>query len=257
MDLNAPMFPLLDRSTRNIRATNVQNASPPFRFRGERMASIAILDTGIDDSHPGVGSFRDVSIVGWGGLGPNDKLIGWRDFTSHPLAAPSDPRGHGTHVAGIAAGDGDGNPAGVYVGVAPDTRIVGVRVLPGTAMTVIRGINWVRDNKERYRIVAAGMSLGGPPNARLRDAVNELACHNVLPIVSAGNSFELGLSVGSPGDASYALTVGAVDDNDRVAEFSSNGGFLLDKPDAVAPGVGISSADSNAVSYTHLTLPTN
>jgi serine protease AprX len=97
---------------------------------------VAVIDTGIDGTHVDL---------------DEGKVIGWRDFVNGKTT-PYDDNGHGTHVAGITAGSGDGNSA--YRGVAYGAALVGIKVLDrngsGTMSTVDAGIDWAIQNKSTY-----------------------------------------------------------------------------------------------------------
>ncbi|MCG8927968.1 S8 family peptidase [Lentzea sp. CC55] len=191
--------------------------------------TVAVLDTGVDHTHPDLA----------------DREVGERNFTSSP--DNGDHHGHGTHVASIIAGTG-AKSGGKYHGVAPGARILDVKVLgdngSGQDSGIIAGMEWAVEQGAQV----VNMSLGGfdtPAVEPLEEAVNRLSAEKgTLFVVAAGNSGPDAKTVGSPGTADAALTVGAVDDRDRVAEFSSRGptqaGTL--KPDLTAPGVGIVAA---------------
>ncbi|MBA2808590.1 S8 family peptidase [Streptomyces sp. KM273126] len=193
---------------------------------------IAVLDTGVDTTHPDL----------------KDQVIESKNFTS--AADASDKYGHGTHVASIAAGTG-AKSGGKFKGVAPGAKILNGKVLDDTGSGddsgIIAGMEWA---------VAQGadvinLSLGGgdtPEVDPMEAEINKLSAEKgVLFAVAAGNSGELGeQTVGSPGTAAAALTVGAVDDNDKLADFSSTGPGLDGqiKPDVTAPGVDITAASA-------------
>ncbi|MBB6214533.1 serine protease AprX [Anaerosolibacter carboniphilus] len=203
---------------------------------------IAILDTGV---YPHYDLVR-----------PTNRIIAFKDFiNSRPQ--PYDDDGHGTHVAGIAAGNGFSNER--YKGIAPEANIIGVKVLDeegsGTTSDIIAGIQWVIDNKEKYNIKVVNMSFGSPADNSHRDdplsrAAAAAVQSGLTVVVSAGNSGPNARTITSPGITPSVITVGAVDDNrtstyadDFVADFSSRGptpsGGI--KPDVVAPGVNITS----------------
>ncbi len=185
------------------------------------------------------------------------RIVAAIDFTS---ASPTvstvplgDPGGHGTHVAGLAAGDGTAS-AGEYEGMAPGANIVDVRVIDATGSsnisTVLRGLQWVLANRATYNIRVVNLSLGAPPAASyaldpLATAAEILTFAGIAVVVAAGNSGPNGGTITSPGYDPYVITVGAVDDNgtvttadDTVASFSSRGPTAdgAAKPDLVAPG---------------------
>ena len=164
----------------------------------------------------------------------------------------SDPGGHGTHVAGIIAGNGS-RSAGEFVGVAPQANIVDVRVLgqtgSGRISSVVRGIEWVIAHKNAYGIRVINMSFGAPVTASYRtdpmSAAVEIAWQRGLVVVAAaGNGGPQRNTVVSPGIDPYAITVGATDDagtvsrsDDTYAPFSAWGTADANaKPDLVAPG---------------------
>src|SRR6202007_3094467 len=101
---------------------------------------------------------------------------------------PYDDNGHGTHVAGILAGQGDGNAA--YRGVAPGAALVGVKAMtssgPGTTSTIISAIQWCIDRKATYNIRIMNLSFGstGPSSGTdaLSATVNAAADHGILPV---------------------------------------------------------------------------
>lgn len=214
----------LDRSVAQINAPAAYAAG--FTGRG---TTVAVLDTGVDQTHPDL----------------TDREIGERNFTSSPDAG--DRYGHGTHVASIIAGTG-AKSGGKYRGVAPGARILDVKVLgdngSGQDSGIIAGMEWAVEQGAQI----VNMSLGGydtPEIEPLEEAVNRLSAEKgTLFVVAAGNSGPNSATVGSPGTAEAALTVGAVDDENQLAEFSSRGptkaGTL--KPDLTAPGVGIVAA---------------
>ncbi|MFJ5729589.1 S8 family serine peptidase [Streptomyces paradoxus] len=193
---------------------------------------IAVLDTGVDATHDDL----------------KGQVAGAKNFTTSPDA--TDKVGHGTHVASIAAGTGK-KSGGKYKGVAPGAKILNGKVLDdggfGSDSEILAGMEWA---------VAEGadvinMSLGGgdtPAIDPLEAAVNKLSDEKgVLFAIAAGNEGDFGeQTVGSPGSAAAALTVGAVDDKDKLADFSSRGpgmdGAL--KPDVTAPGVDITAASA-------------
>ncbi|GAA2550962.1 MULTISPECIES: S8 family peptidase [Streptomyces] len=191
---------------------------------------IAVLDTGVDATHPDL----------------KGQVTASKNFTTAPNAG--DKVGHGTHVAAIAAGTG-AKSKGTYKGVAPGAKILNGKVLDdsgfGDDSGILAGMEWA---------VAQGadvvnMSLGGMDTAEvdpLEAAVNKLSAEKgVLFAIAAGN--EGPESIGSPGSADAALTVGAVDDKDKLADFTSTGPRVGDgaiKPDVTAPGVDITAASA-------------
>jgi subtilisin family serine protease len=193
---------------------------------------IAVLDTGVDATHPDL----------------KGQVIGAKNFTTSPDT--SDKVGHGTHVSSIAAGTG-AKSGGKYKGVAPGAKILNGKVLDdggfGSDSEVLAGIEWAA--AEGADVV--NMSLGGgdtPAIDPLEAAVNKLSEEKgILFAIAAGNEGDFGeQTIGSPGSAAAALTVGAVDDKDVLADFSSRGPGLDGalKPDVTAPGVDITAASA-------------
>ena len=208
--------------------------------------TIAILDTGIDYTHPDLG----------GCFGPTCKVIGGYDFINNDNN-PIDDMGHGTHCASIAAGNG------VLKGVAPDAKLYGYKVLGSNGSggwdDVIAGIeravdpNQDGDLSDHVNVIS--MSLGaycgkysplcGPDDVVAR-AVDNAVNSGVVAVVAAGNIGGASTIV-TPGVARKAITVGAVEKNKTISSFSSKGPVLSDtfgliKPDVVAPGVNICAA---------------
>jgi len=163
-----------------------------------------------------------------------------------------DPGGHGTHVAGIVAGNG-ARSDGQFVGVAPEANIVDVRVLDsrgaGRMSSVVRGIEWVVAHSGVYNIRVMNLSLGAPVTVSYRidplSAAVEIAWQRGIVVVAAsGNSGPQRDTVVSPGIDPYVITVGATDDlgtatrgDDVLAFFSAWGTAESNaKPDLVAPG---------------------
>jgi subtilisin family serine protease len=199
--------------------------------------AIAILDTGI---YP----HEDIK----------DKIIAFKDFVND-RETPYDDNGHGTHVAGDAAGTGLLSE-GKYKGTAPEANLVGVKVLnsDGGAKVsdIVEGIDWVIQNRDKYNIRIINMSVGVPVTKDQCNAINEAVKRasesGIIVVAAAGNEGPVeGTIAAAPGNSPYAITVGAIDDkntpqkdDDEIASFSSRGtkdGLL--KPDLVAPGTNI------------------
>ena len=238
-----PVHAWLDEAAPAVSAPRVWQAG----FTGAGV-KVAILDTGLDPDHPDF----------------EGRLVAWRDFVSPDAAdadQPRDPNGHGTHVAGIAAGSGAASD-GRYRGVAPEAELVVARVLDaaggGRTSTVMAAIEWALD--EGARVI--NVSLGGPPYPADGDDALSLLCNaavdqGAVVCVAAGNMGPAGHTVGSPGAARRVVTVGAVEERGgevRVAPFSSRGptGDGRSKPDLVFPGVAIAAPRAAG---THLGAP--
>jgi len=214
--------------------SRVNSLNLPTRGEGIR---VAVIDTGIDYTHPALG----------GGFGPGYKVAGGYDFYNGD-ADPFDDNGHGTHVAGIIAADSDS-----LIGVAPRATLYAFKVLnsdgAGSASDVIAGIEAAADpngdGDTSDHVDVANLSLGGlggadDPQSR---AVDAAVAAGVVMCVAAGNSGGFAI-IGSPGTARSAITVGAIDDAGAMTSFSSRGpspGALAFKPDVVAPGKDITS----------------
>jgi subtilisin family serine protease len=215
-------------------AARVNAGSLPTRGEGIR---VGVIDSGIDYTHPALG----------GGFGPGFKVAGGWDFVNND-GDPRDDAGHGTHVAGIIAAD-----SAEIAGVAPAVTLIAYKVLSaqgsGRDSDVIaaieRSIDPNQDGNPADHLDVINISLGGPgtsdhPASRAAD--NAVAA-GVIVVAAAGNGYVTG-SIGSPGTARTAITVGAVDAYGDVAGFSSRGpssGSLELKPDVLAPGVAIPS----------------
>ena len=193
-------------------------------------STIAVLDTGIDESHEDIG----------------EKVVASENFSSDDTV--DDLHGHGTHVAATAAGTGDASD-GDRVGVAPGADLVNGKVLNeaggGTEDDIIAGMEWAA----AQGVDAINMSLGGGATDGtdpMSQAVNELTDdYDVTFVVSAGNAGPSDESVTTPAPADAAVAVGAVDKDGELAFFSSRGPRVGDyaiKPDVTAPGVDIVAA---------------
>src|SRR5688500_17746277 len=112
--------------------------------------TIAIIDTGVDYTHPGLG----------GGFGPGHKVIAGYDFVDDD-PDPLDTYGHGTHVAGMLAADSFTHSGRLHRGVAPDAKIVALRVdetnEPVPDERIEAALKWVLDNRSTYGITVANI----------------------------------------------------------------------------------------------------
>ncbi|MEN3609977.1 S8 family serine peptidase [Plantactinospora sp. ZYX-F-223] len=237
----------LDRRVSADLADSVPQIGAPQAWRSGydgRGVKVAVLDSGYDPSHPDLAG----------------RVSAAASFTGTPDT--TDRVGHGTHVAATIAGagttgrTGDRRDAGGSggtgpggKGVAPGARLLIGKVLDdhgsGDLSGVIAGMEWAV--RQGARVV--NLSLGGPaaegpdPVTEALDALS--ASSGALFVVSAGNAGPGRRTVSTPGTADRALTVGAVDGRDRMADFSSRGPRLGDgavKPEITAPGVGIVAA---------------
>ncbi|MFG1989961.1 S8 family serine peptidase [Actinoplanes sp. NPDC048988] len=222
--LDGKVKPVLDRSTAQIGAPRAWAAG----LDGQGV-KVAVLDTGADAGHPDLAGKIDEA----------------RDFSGS--ADTGDHFGHGTHVAATVAGTGAGSN-GTRKGVAPGARLLIGKVLDdsgsGYESGIIAGMEWAAH--EGARVI--NMSLGGEATDGtdpMSAAVDELSeATGALFVVAAGNE-GASYRVGTPGAAAGALTVGAVDRDDRIAGFSSRGPRVGDeglKPEITAPGVDIVAA---------------
>jgi serine protease AprX len=205
--------------------------------------AVAVLDTGLGDLPALTQTVKNKS----------GRIVAWKDFIDN-TKKPTDPNGHGSHVAGIIANSEIGAD-GEWNGIAPGVSLVGVRVLDetgsGTYESVISGLQWVIENKSRYNIRVINLSLISLVQSPywadpLNQAVTKAWASGLTVIVAAGNNGPEAMSISVPGNNPYVVTVGAFTDNytpldwsdDYIAPFSSAGPTLdgFSKPDVVAPG---------------------
>ena len=204
----------------------------------------AILDTGIA-LHPDL----------------KDRVAGFRDFTGSSIKCRDDS-GHGTHVAGILAGNGISS-GGTYAGMAPRTDLLIGKVLDregnGNVDNVISGIQWVMESAVSCGIRIVNISVGTQPDLaqsqkdRLQKAVEELWDMGLIVVVSAGNYGPRSGTVVVPGNSRKVITVGVPDSPSSFSRsrrerinYSGRGptNECVIKPDIFAPGTGILSCNS-------------
>ena len=198
---------------------------------------VAVLDTGVDSGHPALAGKVDAEA----------------DFTGS--TSPADDNGHGTHVSSLIVGSGAGSD-GARRGIAPEADLISGKVLAGDGFGqeswVIAGMEWAAAQDADV----VNLSLSSPPadgDDLVSEALDRLsATTGTLFVAAAGNRGNLGANpytIGSPGVAASALTVGAVDAAGKQAIFSSEGptrGTYRLKPDLSAPGVNLLGARAGA-----------
>lgn len=207
-----------------------------------RGITAAILDTGVSP-HPDIAS----------------RIIGWKDCVNGKERVYDDC-GHGTHVAGILAGDGRCR-RGVYAGIAPGASLVCVKVLNhkggGRIDDVVKGIRYVLSRRDLFNIRVVNISIGTLPHPgdekemQLLNWVERLWDAGLVVIVAAGNLGPDEGSVTLPGISKKVITVGACDlpggkDGKRKQPLYSGCGPTVDcvkKPDISAPGNAIYSCN--------------
>ena len=192
---------------------------------------VALIDSGIAD-HPDLAG----------------KVVTRVDFVNDN-ATLLDPAGHGTHLAGVIAGNGRD-----LKGVAPDAKLVSLRVLDtsgaGLMSNVLKAFDWLLKNRKTYDVRVANISFGAPEARSYHDdllsAVAESAWFAGITVVAAaGNDGPGTRTLTTPGSDPFVVTVGSFDDqgtvaavDDRESDFSSRGPSidLFAKPDVLAPG---------------------
>jgi serine protease AprX len=217
---------------------------------------IAVIDSGIATWHDDLTN-NTSKVYPYG----NQRVSKFVDFVNG-RALPYDDNGHGTHVAGIIAGNGY-DSKGEKAGIAPGASIVALKVLnsagQGTISNIIGALNWVAANYKTYNIRVVNMSVGaGVYESYWTDPLT-LAAKNVtdkgITVVAAAGNFGKNAvgqlqwgAITAPGNAPWVLTVGATStmgtvsrSDDTMANYSSSGPTYIDyaaKPDLVAPGTG-------------------
>ena len=239
-------------------------------LRGEGVV-VAVVDTGINVGHPSLSHLRN-------GKASDGELIAFRDFLAGRTGVDRafDDDGHGTHVSGIISARGSDfgdklvNGGVDLLGASPGVSLVVARVCDpdGCDANVIdNAVSWaVEQGADVISLSLGGVRLGlvgGILNDEQRgvqqdieSAINDAIDNGVVVVAAAGNDGRDASDVSFPGSISGVLSVGAIDDDGRVADFSNrgsgnscSGGPLQQgrchpnqKPELVAPGVGILSA---------------
>jgi serine protease AprX len=216
-----------------------------------RGVGVAVIDTGIDGQLP---DFADAQ---------GSSRVVASAVTNPDATTAMDTYGHGTHVAGIIAGDGtrrasDDPAAGKYVGIAPRANLIAIKASDdgggSTILDAIYGLQFAVDHQAEYNIRVVNLSLSSTVAESYRTdpldaAVESAYFHGILVVAAAGNRGDAGDATSyAPGNDPFALSVGAVDDqgtaqrdDDAYTDWSSVGvtqdGFT--KPDIAAPGAHI------------------
>lgn len=212
-----------------------------------RGVGVAVLDTGI------AGDLPDFVTAG------KSRVIA--SAVTNPCARNADDQvGHGTHVAGLIAGNSMNSPSlkklqGKYMGIAPRANLISVKVSDDdgdtTVLDVINGLQFVVDHKAELGIRVVNLSLSSTVAESYKtdplDAAVEAAWFSgIVVVAAAGNEGVAPDAVSySPGNDPYVISVGALDDrgstylyDDQLASWSSRGVTQdgVQKPEVLAPG---------------------
>ena len=201
-----------------------------------KMPTIAVVDSGVDTTRPDFAG----------------RLVASVNLSTLPGNSPGDGRGHGTFVAGVAAGSVAG-----YAGAAPAAKLLSIDVMDDNGMgktsDIITACQWILDHKDQYNIKVANFSLHSATPSKatvdpLDKAVEKLWFAGVTVVAAAGNYGTEGAPSGvkfAPGNDPFVITVGAADlggsfrKNDDTAAPWSAWGYTYDgfrKPELAAPG---------------------
>jgi serine protease AprX len=225
-------------------------------YKGDGVG-IAVIDSGVAAWHDDLTRGSVYKYFPYG----NQRVAKFVDFVNGQTM-PYDDNGHGTHVAGIIAGNGY-DSGGDKAGIAPNASIVSLKVLDGNGQgsisNVIAALNWVATNYQTYNIRVVNLSVGAPIRESYWTDPLTLACKRVeelgiTVVTAAGNRGKdangrlMYGGITAPGNAPWVLTVGASSTqgtptrrDDVMADYSSSGPTAVDfsaKPDLVAPGTG-------------------
>jgi len=219
-------------STKDSIGIEAISAADAWPFTTGAGVVVALMDSGIG-AHPDL---------------PSGKVIARVDLVND--GAPAlDPAGHGTHLAGVIAGKG-----ATFRGVAPDARLVDIRVLDasgeGTLRDVVAAFDWLLKHRAALGIRVLNLSFGTAQKSSyhsdLLTALAESAWFAGITVVAAaGNEGDDAGTISTPGADPFVITVGSFDDqgtraeqDDRQSAFSSRGPTLdgFTKPDVLAPG---------------------
>ena len=242
----------LGQMQRTAAITGAAAVREAFGYDGAGIG-VAVIDSGITSWHDDLGTAD---------LPGTQRVAAFADFVGSE-SAPYDDYGHGTHVAGIIAGNGYDSGGGRQ-GMAPSSRLVVLKVLDGSGRgrisQVIAALEYVVAHRHELNIRVVNLSIAAPVTESYTSDFLALATkraveEGIVVVASAGNSGRapdgrtVYGSIGAPGNAPWVLTVGAASHmgtNDRgddtIAPFSSRGPTAVDhlaKPDLAAPGVGI------------------
>jgi len=243
-----PLKPFFDNAAPAVNAATAWQSN----YTGSGIG-VALIDSGVN-SHP------DLMTTG---LLPLSRVVYNQSFVPGNSSA-ADPYGHGTHIAGLIAGNGISSSGPLYSqtfkGIAPGAKIVNLRVLDGngsaTDSTVIAAIDKAISLKSQYNIRVINLSMGHAVYESYKHdplciAVEKAWKSGIVVVVAAGNNGRYQATDGyatvtSPGNDPYVLTVGSMKPmgtpqrtDDLIASYSSKGPTIIDhvaKPDVVAPG---------------------
>ena len=276
VEWQAIYYPLLSYSVPAVKARDSSTYDDVAWDRGLQGAgvNIAILDTGVDNEHE---TFEGRFIAGV------DCVGGCNSHTTEEDSGgdPDDRNGHGTHTASTALGTGgetddddDGEPD--YMGVAPEARLVDVKVMTdlGAGGNVLQGIEWCTDHADedwgsgtagiQVMSMSVGTSGGSDGSDSVSQAANAAVAAGIVAVAAMGNDGDNVVPAPAAGD--WVIAVGATDDQDSVdrdgdpiADYSNYGPRDSDgddyrwdelKPDVVAPGSGIRAAAGASAPFT-------
>jgi len=208
--------------------SDVLSFSTKSRLTGDGV-NLCVMDTGVSPH-------SDISI-------PRERIVHFVDVVNGENS-PYDDNGHGTFVTGVAVGNGMLS-GGTISGVAPRSNVVGLKVIgkDGESGTfkILDGMQWLFDNFRTYGIKVVCMSFGADPLEfadPLKIGAEMLSRSGLIVVAASGNSGENHLK--SPAISDEIISVGAVDDTLRVAEFTSRGVYNgKTRPDVYAKGVNV------------------
>lgn len=215
---------------------NIQAYTAWDTTQGSSSTVIAVVDTGIQRSHPDLDA----------------KIVPGYDYVQNDTA-PDDGNGHGTHVAGTAAAETNNSTGGA--GTCPNCKLMPVRVLDnngsGTLANVANGINYAANNGAKV----INLSLGGGGSTALQQAVDNAWSKGVFLACAAGNSNTSSTSSAYPGAYANCFAVASTDSADARSSFSNYGSWV----EAAAPGSNIYSTwlngGYNTISGTSMATP--
>jgi subtilisin family serine protease len=256
----------LNRVAVTVGARAVQQS---YGYKGTGIG-VAVIDSGITAWHADLTYLGSSSLVR---TKNGQRVAAFVDFVNG-RTSPYDDNGHGTHVAGIIAGNGF-DTLGARAGIAPDAHLVSLKVLDeqgrGVISDVIAALDWVVKYGAAYNVRVINLSVGAAVTESYKTDPLTLAAKRavdagVVVVTAAGNlgqnrygKTQYG-AISAPGNAPWVLTVGASSHegtvsrtDDEMAAFSSRGPSAIDfeaKPDIVAPGVGTASlSDPSSLMY--------